>query len=75
MKIQYFPETDSLGIMFSEKPGSDSYEIAEGITVDIDDNSRPVGIEFESAKGRIDLSDIILKVPTTHISYDSVKIK
>jgi uncharacterized protein YuzE len=75
MKIQYFPESDSLGIMFSDKTGSDSYEIEDGIIVDVDENKRPVGIEFESVKGRIDLSDIILKVPTGHISYDSVTIK
>jgi uncharacterized protein YuzE len=75
MKIQYFPETDSLGIIFSDKPGMDSYEVADGITIDVDNDNRPVGIEFEMVKGRIDLSDIILKVPTTHISYDSVKMK
>jgi uncharacterized protein YuzE len=39
MKIEYFPETDSLCIELSDRPGSDTREIEEGIVLDIDDQS------------------------------------
>ncbi len=31
MKLHYYPETDSLSIEFSGKPGADAEEIAEGV--------------------------------------------
>ena len=73
MKIQYFPETDSLTIIFSDKQGSDSYEIESGIIVDIDGDKNVVGIEFESVKGRINLSDLVLNhIPLSNISFENM---
>lgn len=36
MKFQYDPETDSLYIDLSEKPGVDSSEVAPGVVLDFD---------------------------------------
>ncbi|NDA91057.1 MAG: DUF2283 domain-containing protein, partial [Alphaproteobacteria bacterium] len=36
MKIEYFPETDSLYIELADRPGADTREIEEGIVLDID---------------------------------------
>lgn len=71
MKIQYFPETDSLTFIFSDRQGNDSYEIEPGIIVDIDENKNVVGIEFESVKGRVNLTDLVLyHVPVSSISFE-----
>jgi uncharacterized protein YuzE len=34
MKIEYFPETDSLYIELADRPGADTREIEEGIVLD-----------------------------------------
>ena len=43
MKINYYPDTDSLYIEFSEKESSDSIEISEGIVLDYDQEGTLVG--------------------------------
>ncbi len=47
MKIQYFPDTDTLYIELSEAPSVESEEISEGTVVDYDDSGKVVGIEIE----------------------------
>ena len=49
MRIEYFPDTDSLYIDLAERPGTDSREIGEGIVLDIDDAGHPVGIDIDQA--------------------------
>ena len=44
MKIEYFPDTDSLYIELADRPGADTREIVEGIVLDIDENGRTVGL-------------------------------
>ncbi len=56
MKIEYFPETDSLYIELADCPGADTREIEEGIVLDIDENGKAVGLDI--AKLAVD------KVPT-----------
>lgn len=36
MKINYYPETDSLCIDLSSKPSVDSIEVSEGVVIDYD---------------------------------------
>ena len=45
MKLQYYPETDSLYIELNPRPSSDSLEIVDGLVVDVDDAGNPVGID------------------------------
>ena len=40
MKLNYYPETDSLYIDLSERPSVESREISEGILLDYDANGR-----------------------------------
>ena len=47
MKLNYYPETDSLYIDLSEKPSSESREISEGIVLDYDAAGQLVGIDLE----------------------------
>jgi len=64
MKLNYYPETDSLYIDLSSKPGKESVEISEGIVLDYDDDGHIIGIDIDNASHKIDLNEIILnKIP------------
>ena len=60
MKIEYFPETDSLYIDLADRPGTDAREIEDGIVLDIDEHGRPVGIDIDQASKHISLSTLNL---------------
>ena len=65
MKLNYYPETDSLYIDLSSKPSKDSVEVSEGIVIDYDEEGRITGIDVDNASHKIDLKEIILnKLPT-----------
>jgi uncharacterized protein YuzE len=61
MKIEYFPETDSLYIDLAERPSVDSREIGDGIVLDLDASGEPVGIDIDQASKRLDLEKLNLR--------------
>ena len=64
MKINYYPDTDSLYIELSEKESADSMEISEGIVLDYDNKGALVGIDIDNATEKINLKELILnKLP------------
>jgi uncharacterized protein YuzE len=64
MKLNYFPETDSLYIDLSEQPSADSRVISEGVVLDYDAQGNLVGIDIDNASGKVDLKRLILsKMP------------
>lgn len=64
MKLNYYPETDSLYIDLSSKPSIESVEISEGIVLDYDDKGNITGIDIDNASHKVDLNEIILsKIP------------
>jgi len=64
MKLNHYPETDSLYIDLSSKPSKESVEISEGVVLDYDDDGHITGIDIDNASHKIDLNEIILnKVP------------
>jgi len=69
MKLNYYPETDSLYIDLSSKPSKQSVEVSEGIAIDYDADGRITGIDVDNASHKIDLKEIILnKMPAQHQS-------
>lgn len=60
MKLDYFPETDSLYIDLSEQPSVDSREISEGVVLDYDANGNLVGIDIDQASTKVDLEKLTL---------------
>ena len=58
MKLQYYPETDSLYIELKRAPGTQTREIVDGLNVDLDDNGDVVGFDIDRASGKLDLSSI-----------------
>ncbi|MEI6758396.1 MAG: DUF2283 domain-containing protein [Chlorobium sp.] len=64
MKINYYPDTDSLYIELSAQESSESIEVSEGFVFDYDMNGALVGIEIDNAEKKINLRELILnKLP------------
>ncbi len=60
MKLNYYPETDSLYIDLSEKESAESREVSEGIVLDYDAEGNLVGIDIDNASTKIQLKELIL---------------
>lgn len=64
MKLNYYPETDSLYIDLSERPSAESREISEGVVLDYDADGKLVGIDIDNATNKVELKKLILsKLP------------
>jgi len=64
MKINYYPDTDSLYIDLSSKTSVDSREVSEGIVLDYDSDGNLVGIDIDHASLKLDFKELILsKLP------------
>lgn len=66
MKLNYYPDTDSLYIDLSERPSAESREISEGvILLDYDADGKLVGIDIDNATNKVELKKLILsKLPS-----------
>ena len=65
MKLNYYPDTDSLYIDISEQPSVESREISEGIVLDYDAEGNLVGIDIDNASRKVDLKKLTLnKLPS-----------
>jgi uncharacterized protein YuzE len=60
MKLNYYPDTDSLYIDLSEQPSVESREISEGIVLDYDAEGHLVGIDIDNASRKVDLKQLTL---------------
>ena len=66
MKLNYYPDTDSLYIDLSERTSVESREISNGIVLDYDAQGNLVGIDIDNASQKVDLKNLILnKMPAT----------
>lgn len=64
MKLNYYPETDSLYIDLSERPSVESRQISEGVVLDYDRQGNLVGIDIDNASRKVDLKRLVLsKLP------------
>jgi uncharacterized protein YuzE len=57
VKLQYYPETDSLYIELKAGPGVEAREVADGLVVDLDHEGAVVGLDIEGAS-RFDLTTL-----------------
>jgi uncharacterized protein YuzE len=58
MKLNYYPETDSLYINLSEKKSVDSKEVVSGVVIDLDESGTIVGIDIDHASKIINLEKL-----------------
>lgn len=72
MKLNHYPETNSLYIDLSSKPSKESIEVSEGIVIDYDEDGHITGIDVDNASHKIDLKEIILnRIPAQRQSITS----
>jgi uncharacterized protein YuzE len=58
VKLQYYPDTDSLYIELKPTPGADSRELADGLVADFDADGNVVGLDIDRASARLDLATL-----------------
>ena len=59
VKIEYSKDVDALYIRLREARIVDSEDLAEGITVDLDEQGHIVGIEILDASEKIDAAELL----------------
>lgn len=59
MKIEYSKSVDALHIKLREAKVSDSRDVEEGVTIDMDDNGHIVGIEILDASEKLDIANLV----------------
>jgi uncharacterized protein YuzE len=63
--MKYYKDTDSLYIDLSERPSSESLEVAPGIVLDFDEQNHIVGIDIDNASQILNLSELeISSIPS-----------
>jgi uncharacterized protein YuzE len=60
MKVNYYPDTDSLYIDLSDHPSVESREVSEGVVLDYDEAGNLVGIDIDNASAKVQLDRLIL---------------
>ena len=72
MKLNYYPETDSLYIDLAERSSTESKEVSEGIVLDYDADGNLVGIDIDNASKKLELKKLVLnKLPTETQSFSA----
>lgn len=66
MKVNYFPDTDSLYIDLSERPSVESREISDGVVLDYDAAGHLVGIDIDNASTKVELHRFVVsRIPAS----------
>jgi uncharacterized protein YuzE len=68
MRIDYYPETDSLYIDLSSKTSVDSREVSDGIVLDYAADGNLVGIDIDQASLKLDFKELILSKLPAHVT-------
>jgi uncharacterized protein YuzE len=55
MKLNYFPDTDSLYIELAEQTSVESREVSEGVVLDYGAGGNLVGIDIDNASIKVDM--------------------
>jgi uncharacterized protein YuzE len=64
MKVNYYPDTDSLYIDLSERASAESREVSAGVVLDYDAAGNLVGIDIDNASTKVQLDRLVLsKLP------------
>lgn len=58
MTLNYYPESDSLYIDFSERSSVQSREVAPGVVADFDEEGRLVGLDIDHASKVVNLREL-----------------
>ena len=58
MRLRHDAETDMASIVFRRQPSVDSFELCEGIVIDLDEDGQVVAIEIEDASAKFDVEEM-----------------
>lgn len=61
MKIEFYPETDSMYIALSNKPSTKTIEVSESLNVDLDENDELVGLDIHSNASKFKIDELEFK--------------
>lgn len=64
MRLNYYPESDSLYIELRDAPGAETREVADGVNIDLDGEGAIVGIDIDHASSKLDLITLHTATPT-----------
>jgi len=65
MRLEYYPDTDSLYIDLIDRASAQSLEVADGVVIDLDEKGSIVGIDIDHASKVLDLSHLeAVSLPT-----------
>ena len=67
MRLNYYPDTDSLYIDLSARPSVESKEISEGVVLDYDADGNLVGIDIDNASAKVELKKLVLQQMPTEV--------
>lgn len=67
MRLDYYPDTDSLYIDLAEQPSVESREVGEGVVLDYDAGGNLVGIDIDNASTKVRLDRLVLSKLTAAI--------
>ena len=73
MKLNYYPDTDSLYIDLSEMESVESREVADGVVIDYDAAGNVVGIDIDHASDKVQLGRLVLNGLNTEIERTVAK--
>ncbi|MBW1780506.1 MAG: DUF2283 domain-containing protein [Deltaproteobacteria bacterium] len=60
MKINYYPETDSMYIDLSPGESVETREVSPGVVLDYDSDGNITGIDIDNASRKLDLEELVL---------------
>jgi uncharacterized protein YuzE len=60
MKVNYYPDTDSLYIDLSGQTSVESREVSAGVVLDYDEAGNLVGIDIDNASAKVQLDRLVL---------------
>lgn len=73
MRLDYYPDTDTLYIQLKGVPGVDAQEVATDIVFDFSDSGEVIGIEIEHASQHMELTSFqVSALPTTDVTSQAV---
>lgn len=66
MRLQYYPETDSLYVELRAGPSAETREVSDGLNVDFDAAGNVIGFDIDHASKRLDLSTLETEALPVH---------
>jgi uncharacterized protein YuzE len=69
MKLNYYPDTDSLYIDLAQRPSAESREVSDGVVLDYDAEGNLVGIDIDNASKKVEMGQVsVSQIPVEKLA-------